>query len=489
MSTVAPRKYTVTLDDTNHCYVIKPLKINNTMDVATFFRVIKAKTKISWKDLAAFSGLSSASRAFRVAYLTKLREDMTALNEYLVVDATSQTAYFYDKNHKPEGTIAVHVGPTLVNNEPTSQTVTTNIPVRVGSRVNIGDTLNRNLTMTITPTNGYILGVNDVNLCSPNIPYVVSGSKNSLNRILKNMNFVAVAAGSASIVIAVTDHSTALNGTVSTTINMTAVAGTVVSIPTITLPENPVAVLNTDCDVGTITVADDDGKLMEVTVQPFGCEVFGFKSFLGVLVPGTAHSVYGRPETLNEELANLKIRATQTNAQIGVQLVCGKTIIRKYVAFSVADGSDGNYLQPGEDTDDSNGVTDTPAVASDAGTDPVEEPQVEKPQTDTVEEPQIVINSSELIGAAGEELDLGLSFTGSDDTKLSTKISVTGCSITGLSSGSDIADGDSRTFSGTVTQLNTKLANAKIVLGEEDGIVSIVYNGETNTINVTVSAA
>ena len=301
MSTVAPRKYTVTLDDTNHCYVIKPLKINNTMDVATFFRVIKAKTKISWKDLAAFSGLSSASRAFRVAYLTKLREDMTALNEYLVVDATSQTAYFYDKNHKPEGTIAVHVGPTLVNNEPTSQTVTTNIPVRVGSRVNIGDTLNRNLTMTITPTNGYILGVNDVNLCSPNIPYVVSGSKNSLNRILKNMNFVAVAAGSASIVIAVTDRSTALNGTVSTTINMTAVAGTVVSIPTITLPENPVAVLNTDCDVGTITVADDDGKLMEVTVQPFGCEVFGFKSFLGVLVPGTAHSVYGRPETLNEE--------------------------------------------------------------------------------------------------------------------------------------------------------------------------------------------
>ena len=94
-----------------------------------------------------------------------------------------------------------------------------------------------------------------------------------------------------------------------------------------------------------------------------------------------------------------------------------------------------------------------------------------------------------MIGAAGEELDLGLSFTGSDDTKLSTKISVTGCSITGLNSGSDIADGDSRTFSGTVTQLNTKLANAKIVLGEEDGIVSIAYNGETNTINVTVSAA
>lgn len=74
---------------------------------------------------------------------------------------------------------------------------------------------------------------------------------------------------------------------------------------------------------------------MELRVSPFGCEVFGFAGLLGTIKQGEIRTIYGKSATINKDIANLVVRTNRADAQIGFELICGKTIIRKYVKFSV----------------------------------------------------------------------------------------------------------------------------------------------------------
>jgi hypothetical protein len=49
-----------------------------------------------------------------------------------------------------------------------------------------------------------------------------------------------------------------------------------------------------------------------------------------------------------------------------------------------------------------------------------------------------------------------------------------------------ITAGTSKKFSNTVTVVNNKLAGAKVNVGEQQGLVSVTYDNQTQTITVAV---
>lgn len=332
MFRVAGIKPKARLDEENHRYIIEPLEANGGMRVGTALQAIK-ETKVTWRQIADFFGLSDSSEAFRLAVVQKpLDQRRKVIKEYLTIE--NGTAYFYDKDHKPANASEPHIPVTVVNKS-VALTVNTNKPTKVTTRITLKDPVSRTLTMSIIPTNGYILGLGDLNICNPGATYVTKGNAKTLNNVLRTIYFVGCNYGDANVRIVINDGGGKANSITSAEVDLTVVASPEPSIPTLELPESVNIVLGADSAISGVEVADEDNKLLELRVSPFGCEVFGFKSLLGTISQGEVRSVVGRAATINSEIAGLTVRTDREDAQVGFELICGKFIVRKYLKFSV----------------------------------------------------------------------------------------------------------------------------------------------------------
>ena len=462
-------KFSAVLDAENFRYIIKPLRADGTLSISDALYAIKKVTHSSYAELATFLGLKNANRIFKIIYLSAPRADYVNASKFLSIDVDNQCAYLYDKDHQPAIVEQPHVGPSIINNEPDTQTVTESVPALVTSRINIADVYDRQLTMIITPKGGYVLGISDVNLCSPNVPYQVTGNKRSLNRLLKQIHFVSTEAGNASLDISIDDNAGKVTSKVSTTVTISVTAAAKISIPELTAPSAITATQGVITPVPGISVSDTDGKILELRVAPFGCEVSGFKSLLFPIKEGETRSTGGVPETLNAEIANLQVKPVKLQAFVGLELVYDKTRITKYVPIDVK--------LPEDETD-----AEVVAQAEESAVKAV----AEEPETQAV--PTVKIVSASVSAKSSETVDLGITFEGADDASIEAVLACSGCTVSNLASGANITSGTKRNLIGTLAEINTKIGGAKIVVGDGSGTVTLTYGGKSNVIKVTAKA-
>ena len=463
-------KYTVTLDADNYRYIIKPLRNDKTLSIANALYAIKLSTHCSYKAIADFLGLKNANQVFKIIYVKSKRDIYVEASKFLAIDVDNECAYLYDKNHQPAIVVPPHIGPTLINNESALQTVTELVPASVTSRVQIKDVYDRQLVLTVKPTGGYILGIGDVNLCSPNATYQATGNKTALNKLLKQIHFVSTDAKSGKIEITVDDKAGKVNSVSKTEVKLSITAAAKVSIPEVTVPETLAAKLNEYAKVNpAISVKDADGKIMELRIAPFGCEIAGFKSFLFPIKEGQTRSSGGVPENINAEIAKLEVRPVKANAFIGVELIYNnnKTKIRKNIALDVTIPEEGDTE---EEVVDAAPVAQTPkeAVKAVAQSVPTE----------------VVIASNSVKGNSGDKVALGIEFTGDASSSITASLACVGCSITDLATGSDIASGKTRNLIGTLEEVNNKLSTANIALTTGTGKVTLSFNNKSYVIEV-----
>ena len=102
------------------------------------------------------------------------------------------------------------------------------------------------------------------------------------------------------------------------------------------------------------------------------------------------------------------------------------------------------------------------------------------------------INDSSVNGEAGTYVDLDVQFSG--DTVSGTwtfKITPTGCSIKGLTGEPDtvINSGETKTYTGTMQEMNAEIEHAQILIGETDGSVRFEWDhDQTGYVFVDVNA-
>lgn len=465
-------KFDVQKDDEHFRYIIKPLRKDGTLSLANALFAIKKSTKVSYKTIAEYIGLTRANAVFKLIYGKAKRESYVDASKFLVVDTQNWCAYLYDKDHEPEQVVPAHIGPTLVNNEVDTIVCVERVPVIAISRVQIKDPYDRQLTMTLTPAGGYLLGIADVTLCTPNVPYVVTGNASALNKLLKTVQFVAIESGKATVDIVVDDGAGKVNSRSAAQVKLNVTAADNPSEPVLTTPESVTANTETYVDVSGIKVTDEDGKIIEIKIAPFGCQLVGFKSYLFPISEGETRAIAGTPETINNEVAKLQVKLVEDNAFIGVSLISGTNVTTQYIRLSTGESS-----TPGSNTPE---TPETP-----------EAPQAEEPTDvdETVEDlpgtPTLNIQEAILEGVAGSTVDLGVSFSGDANDRVTVFVQPQDCSIT-LASGAVITAGTSKKFSNTVTVVNNKLAGAKVNVGEQQGLVSVTYDNQTQTITVAV---
>ena len=463
-------KYTVTLDADNYRYIIKPLRNDKTLSIANALYAIKLSTHCSYKAIADFLGLKNANQVFKIIYVKSKRDIYVEASKFLAIDVDNECAYLYDKNHQPAIVVPPHIGPTLINNEAALQTVTELVPASVTSRVQIKDVYDRQLVLTVKPTGGYILGIGDVNLCSPNATYQATGNKTALNKLLKQIHFVSTDAKSGKIEITVDDKAGKVNSVSKTEVKLSITAAAKVSIPEVTVPETLAAKLNEYAKVDpAISVKDADGKIMELRIAPFGCEIAGFKSFLFPIKEGQTRSSGGVPENINAEIAKLEVRPVKANAFIGVELIYNnnKTKIRKNIALDVTIPEEGDTE---EEVVDAAPVAQTPK-------------ETDKAVAQSVPT-EVVIASNSVKGNSGDKVALGIEFTGDASSSITASLACVGCSITDLATGSDIASGKTRNLIGTLEEVNKKLSTANIALTTGTGKVTLNFNNKNYVIKV-----
>lgn len=463
-------KYTVTLDADNYRYIIKPLRNDKTLSIANALYAIKLSTHCSYKAIADFLGLKNANQVFKIIYVKSKRDIYVEASKFLAIDVDNECAYLYDKNHQPAIVVPPHIGPTLINNESALQTVTELVPASVTSRVQIKDVYDRQLVLTVKPTGGYILGIGDVNLCSPNATYQATGNKTALNKLLKQIHFVSTDAKSGKIEITVDDKAGKVNSVSKTEVKLSITAAAKVSIPEVTVPETLAAKLNEYAKVDpAISVKDADGKIMELRIAPFGCEIAGFKSFLFPIKEGQTRSSGGVPENINAEIAKLEVRPVKANAFIGVELIYNnnKTKIRKNIALDVTIPEEGDTE---EEVVDAAPVAQTPK-------------ETDKAVAQSVPT-EVVIASNSVKGNSGDKVALGIEFTGDASSSITASLACVGCSITDLATGSDIASGKTRNLIGTLEEVNNKLSTANIALTTGTGKVTLNFNDKNYVIEV-----
>ena len=463
-------KYTVTLDADNYRYIIKPLRNDKTLSIANALYAIKLSTHCSYKAIADFLGLKNANQVFKIIYVKSKRDIYVEASKFLAIDVDNECAYLYDKNHQPAIVVPPHIGPTLINNEAALQTVTELVPASVTSRVQIKDVYDRQLVLTVKPTGGYILGIGDVNLCSPNATYQATGNKTALNKLLKQIHFVSTDAKSGKIEITVDDKAGKVNSVSKTEVKLSITAAAKVSIPEVTVPETLAAKLNEYAKVDpAISVKDADGKIMELRIAPFGCEIAGFKSFLFPIKEGQTRSSGGVPENINAEIAKLEVRPVKANAFIGVELIYNnnKTKIRKNIALDVTIPEEGDTE---EEVVDAAPVAQTPK-------------ETDKAVAQSVPT-EVVIASNSVKGNSGDKVALGIEFTGDASSSITASLACVGCSITDLATGSDIASGKTRNLIGTLEEVNKKLSTANIALTTGTGKVTLNFNDKSYVIEV-----
>lgn len=461
---VTEKRQLAVLDPDNHRFVISPLKDGGVMDIPTLFRAISRSTTTTWRALADFSGLKNSSVAFKVAFASGFcHRTLPHLSDFMVIDADNDRAYFYDKDHRPSGVISKHVGPTILNTEATMQNVVAKVPTKVTTRVVVADILDRVLTMTICPDNGYVLGLNDVSLCKPNMLYSISGSKTALNALLRQIHFVGVVEGPASLLITLDDNENDVASITATSLKFTVTPGVEVSVPSIELPETPTVALNKASSFTPITVEDVDGKLMEFRITPFGCSISGFANYLQSVNYGEVRRIYGRPETINADIANLKITATQKNAQLGMELICGDTRIRQYLTFNVET------------------VEAEPAAFT-------TNEEVNSTPIGTIEVSMVPTLNVTL----GEPDLIEIGFSGTRVTPFDLIINPVGCTLSGFGESLGITEmTTSHTFTGTISQLNAALNAIEVTTNEPASSITISFPGPDGQITnqvITITA-
>ena len=288
---------------------------------------------------------------------------------------------------------------------------------------------------------------------------------------MKQIHFVSTDAISGKIEITVDDKAGKVNSVSKTEVKLSITAAAKVSIPEVTVPETLAAKLNEYAKVDpAISVKDADGKIMELRIAPFGCEIAGFKSFLFPIKEGQTRSSGGVPENINAEIAKLEVRPVKANAFIGVELIYNnnKTKIRKNIALDVTIPEEGDTEE--EEVVDAAPVAQTPketdkAVAQSVPTD-------------------VVIATNSVYCNSGDKVALGIEFTGDASSSITASLACVGCSITDLATGSDIASGKTRNLIGTLEEVNNKLSTANIALTTGTGKVTLNFNDKSYVIEV-----
>lgn len=311
-------------------FPVDPVKFR----IGNALRAVKT-THVSWREIAKFCGLADQTVAFRVAYVSKTFAVKRSLSEYLTFEG--DTAYLYHHDHKPASATEIHVPVTVANQTPRSYEITERVPVKLAGRVTLTDPLERQLTMRITPLNGYVLGASDINLCNPNQSVTVNGTAKVLNNKLHSLYFVGWQPGDAQLEIIIDDNGGNNDSVTTVTIEAEVVHGETISIPEITMPESINGEAGKEVKLPAIKITDEDGKLLELQVTPFGCEVFGFKNYLHVIPSGEVRLITGRPDVVSADVANLTVRIPEDakRAALGVQIVCKKTVISKYLIINL----------------------------------------------------------------------------------------------------------------------------------------------------------
>lgn len=481
-------------EESNSRFKITPL-LNGRMSLPDAVRAMKectipTKGLVTWKFIARFFQINQ-SDAFKLAYATKRDSHFIrkALEPYLVIDEAAQCAYVYDYAHKPAGVVPKHIGPSIINGEADTQEVIEKIPTRISTRISVKYPFTKSLVMSLKPTNGYLLGIRDIVIAQPNAVYKVTGSAGTLTDLLRRIHFVAVEPGDASLLIAVDDGTKEVGGVASTEISLTVVEGETISIPELHLPEEPKANLMEESSFDAITVSDEDDKMMQLRMTPFGCKILNFKNTIHPLLPGEVRNIYGRPETINDDIANLSIVPFQVNAQIGVELICGSTTIRQYVVFDVAapdegDEEDENHTLPQPDDAD-----ETPENPSNG----TEEPQGQGIAVQSDEDPEaiqmpVMQSTVETIsGLPGAVVAMPLTVTnGEDDQAVTLILKPIRCTLTDTINNKTIAHNKSHTLQGTITAVNTTLQAMQVNVGTQEGRIDMTLNGNPSTIQVVI---
>lgn len=456
-------------DSDHHRFVLKPLLPGATMSLnKAFVAIIKTGKgedlkKMTWKKLGDFCKVTQ-SEAFKIAYCSPAHRCVVrrTLQPYLVIDAINNCAYFYHRDYLPEDIKPTHVGPSIINTESTdAQVIVEKIPTKVTSRVKINYPYTDSLIMTLQPTNGYLLGVRDITLAQPNHTYVVTGSARTLTDLLRKMNFVGVTPGDASIIISVDDGEKTPTSVVSTTVVLNVTEGVRVSVPQLILPENPAATLHMESAFDAIQVQDDDNKYMQLRITPFGCKIINFNNSLQPLLPGNVRNIYGCPETINADIAHLAIVPSQSNAQIGLELICDTTRILKYVVFDVTDTSAAE-----------------PVAAMSLEDEPVAQAEAPTPVT-------ISWAGPELSGVEGTESPLAMVIEA--DAVAPVTLKPINCTLTHTETGTKTIHNKTLTVTGdTVAAINAELSKYVYTLGSKSGRIDVSYGDHKVSIPTTV---
>ena len=89
-----------------------------------------------------------------------------------------------------------------------------------------------------------------------------------------------------------------------------------------------------------MTVEDADNKVLELRIAPFGCQLTGLKNSIRAVTPGSMYTTTGTPAEINNDIANMLVRAYQANAQVALELVYDTTKIRKYLIINTDTDTD-----------------------------------------------------------------------------------------------------------------------------------------------------
>lgn len=500
------RKYYAVHDAENYRFVIRPLMEDGSMSISKAICTIRKRTHFTWRNLAEFCGVSSQSEMFKLAYVHNGPMSRHPLKDFLVLDTVNNCAFLYDKEHKPEGVLPAHTGPQLTNGEDANVAVTERVPAKVVSRVKIYDSLDRLLTLSLTPTNGYLLGMQSRSLAIPGMTYSVTGTYKSLNKLLRSIYFVGTAVGTAAVVVKIDDGAGQVASVVSETVNITIGAATNVSIPDIVLPSSPAVETGKYNSFSPITVTDTDGKLMEFRMSVYGCYVAGFKSLATALIPGKVKNIYGRPVDINKDIAELQVYPFNTNAQIGVELICRTTRIRKYLVLNVSGQPcaapkvyvNDNVLYDVNKQFDNEATTGTVSAkvsatgASNSVTIPAQESQQEQQQEPQQQEPpatpktftfEITQPNDTLTVDAPYDVISNVLATGfTDEETVTVTMTAEGCEIS-VNSGANTTE---VALTDTVANIRTALGTLTLTPLEESGTVTF-HADVTGSSDATLS--
>lgn len=464
-------------DADNFRFIITPYEEGDSVTPGALLRIIhkwvEQRSKYNLRWMADFLGLNKATDAFKATYAKAYcPRNHPELEDLVAIDVDKHEVYFYHHEHKPANASKQHVGPTIANKEDELQNVIAGIPAKISTRVTIVDSVSRMLTMTLKPTGGYVLGLQDINLCQPNMTYQVVGSAKTLNNLLKNIHFVGTEAGNGVLSIAVDDGAGETTSKFTTDVRVKIAEGATVAVASVKLPESAKATIGEFVKFDAIEIEDEDGRPCELRMTPFGCNITGFKNFLGTLVPGKVRKMVGRPETINADIANLEVKALQENAQLGMEFISGTTRQLLYLVFDVTDEA------PVEESGEELAPEPTPT--------PTTEPEQQQEVADT----EMILSAPEAVEGVqgGEDVAVAISFSGTRTTKSVVELIGEGVEFVGTATSGIYTDTIS--LENAPTTLNNKLADLRIRITQPSGSIVINYvgdNGADRTVTIPVT--